>query len=371
MAGALSRAAIADRLTLDRKSLTNLANSLIKDGWLKEGRTKKVPRGRPITPLELDKNKHLTIGIQISETQLDAVLVNLYGQLVYKQIVKKYPENFTFSQLGRIVNETAGELGEVAGKRLHSAGLVAPGIIDMKHGRMLRSVNMPMLNGVDLSSMLENMPRTPAIEEASRAKALAEKWFGIGQKYSSFVCVDLGIGIGAGIILNHHLHDAPHSGEIGHMVIRNYGRDCLCGHKGCLEAYLSERVLCNELSETENISLASLADLHDLTERSMVILREAGYCLGLGLAGLVNILCPPLIVLTGNLTRFKGNIFPEMERGLVDAALPSCRKNVTVRVSNFTPGMAGALGAAAAAMKNIFQVEDSIHNDSDQILLTS
>lgn len=225
---------------------------------------------------------------------------------------------------------------------------------------MLRSVNMPSLAGVSLLSLFDKAPQPAVIEEASRAKALAEKWFGVARQSADFVCIDLGIGIGAGIILNGHLHNAPHSGEIGHIVIREGGRECLCGHHGCLEAYISERVLCEELSQTEGRKLSSLTQLCATpSPASCTRLEEAGYSLGLALAGLVNILCPPLIVLSGNITRFLPIISPGMERGLSEAALPACLRNVIVKSSSFTPGLSGALGAAAAAMSQVFEVSES------------
>jgi predicted NBD/HSP70 family sugar kinase len=99
--------------------------------------------------------------------------------------------------------------------------------------------------------------------------------------------------------------------------------------------------------------LTSLEQVQSLNPAAEAILQQAGYFLGRGLAALVNILCPPLLVLHGNLTRFQQHLFPAMERGLSDAALSSCRSRVEVRISAFG-SEAAALGAAAAPLENVF-----------------
>lgn len=352
----LHRAAVADMLGLDRKSVTNLATELLQDGWLLETGVRHPQRGRPQIVLGLNRERHYHLGIHISETKVVGLLINLYGEIISRR-EKAYAFASSLNQIGQAAEDVFRSLQDIAGTRLQGTGLTAPGIIDNPTGRMIRSVNIPALDGVPLRRLINrDVHDGIVLEEASRAKALAEKWFGQGRNLNSFACVDLGIGIGAGIITDRRLHTGTNLGEIGHNIIKPGGKICRCGHRGCLEAYISERVICQDIGKCQGGEAQTLADVGPLCPAAEDILAKAGFSLGLGLAPLINILCPPLIVLSGNLTNFESLVFPEMERGLAEAALPWSRRAVSVKASAFAHDTAAALGAAAAAMSDIFEV---------------
>lgn len=358
----LHRAAVADHLGLDRKSVTNLASELLDSGWLVETGLRRPRRGRPLIVLGLNRSDHYHLGLHLSETQVVGVLVNLYGEIVYR-VDASYAFGSSLREISAALSHVFSLISSHAGSRLRGIGLAVPGILDWSSGRMVRSVNLPSLDGVLLRQLFSDCLSAPVIlEEASRAKTQAEKWFGLGREAASFVCVDLGIGIGAGIVTERHLHNGTNPGEIGHNIISPGGNLCRCGHHGCLEAYISERVICEQISQTQKRQVNSLNDVQPDDESIQEILGRAGFALGLGLAPLINILCPPLIVLSGNLARFAAGVFPEMERGLAEAALPWSRQAVTVKASTFATDEAAALGAAAAAMSDIFEVTNIDEN---------
>ncbi len=352
-AGPLSRSAIADLLSLDRKSMTNLATELIAEDWLCETGIDHTPRGRPGTLLDLGRERHLFLGLHLSENQASGVLLNLSGEILGQQVMP-FPFGASLKNIRSALQEAYLPLLRQADDNLQAIGLAVPGILDFASATVQRSVNIPSLDGIELRRLLPvELPAELFFEESSRAKALAELWFGLGQGRSSFVCLDLGVGIGAGIILEKHLQGGPYAGEIGHVIIQPEGRLCACGHRGCLEAYISESILCRELSIALQQPFATLADINELNPSAEEILAQAGRALGLGLASIVNILCPPLLILHGALLRFAPQIFPAMEQGLAEAALPSCRSRVDVRISAFG-SEAGALGAAAVPLGQVF-----------------
>lgn len=354
-AGACSRAAIADRLGLDRKSLTNLASELLADGLLREVGIKYPKHGRPMIMLDLDQKEHWLMGLQLLENQVIGVIVTLRGDIKQK-VIRTFSFDGTIDEIRQAICSAYQELKQYAGHRLKATGLAVPGIIEMTTGKVLRSVNIAALSNIELKSLLPDDAVEPfCYEESSRAKALAELWFGQGRNQENFVSIDLGIGIGAGIVLQHQLQSRTYIGEIGHVVIAPGGKLCRCGHRGCLEAYLSERIILGELNRELNADWKSLAEIpENLSPVGEQLLKEAGHMLGLGLAAIINILCPPLVILNGNLMRYQEIILPAIERGLEEAALPSCRKHTAVVSSPFGVE-AGALGAAALAASLIFQ----------------
>ena len=109
--------------------------------------------------------------------------------------------------------------GSAANGALHGVGVAVPGIIETEAGAVRESVNIPALENVNIVEHMQATVTTPLFfEEGSRAKALAEKWFGLGRDVDGFVCIDLGIGIGSGIIHEGHLFKGTgaYAGEIGH-----------------------------------------------------------------------------------------------------------------------------------------------------------
>jgi predicted NBD/HSP70 family sugar kinase len=218
-------------------------------------------------------------------------------------------------------------------------------------------VNLPALEGVALRKVFGRLIRKPLyLEEASQAKALAEKWFGLACDVPSFVCVDLGVGIGAGLVQDRRLY-APgggYAGEIGHVIVEPGGPLCRCGHRGCLEACISERVLLERINGLAGRAYQRLDEIRDVGGAAGDVLQEAGYRLGVALAYLANIMCPPLIILNGPLMRFADLVLPEVERGLDDGALADCRARVRLAVSTLPE--AGACGAAARALAELYEV---------------
>src|SRR5438874_3478838 len=119
------------------------------------------------------------------------------------------------------------------------------GIIDPATGVVLsfpRPGQMTEWKNVPLQHMLEHEFAMPCIlEDSVRAIALSERCFGLGRNLEDFVYIDVGMGIGAGIILNGNLYKGPGggAGEFGHMTVEENGPLCCCGNNGCLEMMAS------------------------------------------------------------------------------------------------------------------------------------
>lgn len=356
----VSRSALADHLGLDRKSLTNLAQELLGEGLVCEAGRRQSGRGRPQTLLALDLASPMVAGLAIDADRISGVLLDIGGGC------RSTCRVVLGAQAG--VDEILAGVGEVyaglrlaAAGRLRGVGVAVPGIVDLGTGVVQRSVNLPALEGLDLRACLGRvLPEPLQIEESSRAKALAEKWFGLAQEAPNFVCIDLGIGIGAGLVQDRrpYMPAGGYAGEIGHVMVDPQGPWCRCGHRGCLEACISERRLLERLNAAEGTAWAALEAVPGVTARSRPILEEAGYRLGLALAYLTNIICPPLIILNGSLLRFADCVMPAIERGLEAGALADCRARVRLVVSALAE--AGAMGAAARVLAEVYEVDGHV-----------
>jgi glucokinase len=157
------------------------------------------------------------------------------------------------------------------------------------------------------------------VDNDVNAVALAEHRFGAGAGFNSLVCVAVGTGVGGGVILNGKLWRGSTSaaGEIGHMSIDPDGPTCGCGNKGCIEAFCSssailarcrarlsdrltpvfEEVLTGDPDELSVKKLFAAARQRD--EIALEVIGETARYLAIGLAGVVNLLNPELVVIGG------------------------------------------------------------------------
>ncbi|OGV67413.1 MAG: hypothetical protein A3K19_23510 [Lentisphaerae bacterium RIFOXYB12_FULL_65_16] len=353
----ISRSQIAVRVDLDRKSITNLISELIDEGLVVEVGKRRTEKGRPLTLLQLDGREHWVLGISLAENRVSGQIMDLYGHAA-QVCAHPFALDSGLGAIMEVVLATYAELKADAPGRAVGVGLAVPGILDPGTSVVHRSVNIPALNGINIRAAVEAfIPEPVFVEEATRAKTLAEKWFGVGREVASFASVDLGIGIGAGLVHNRQLHGdgIQFAGELGHIIIEPGGAPCRCGHHGCLEAYVSDRVLLERINRSESKKWRDLRSVDASRPRVATVLREAGYRVGLALAYLVNIVGPPVLVLNGDLMQFADLVLPEVERGIAAGALPACAERVRVLRSELEE--AAALGAGTRVLSEYFEVK--------------
>ena len=155
---------------------------------------------------------------------------------------------------------------------------------------------MPLAEDLGLPVLVDNDVNTLTI---------AEQWFGAGHGVDHFVVVSVGEGIGAGIVVNGKLYRGADggAGELGHLPIADSGVRCSCGSSGCLEAVASDGAILRQVRAAGPTAVRSIADVRRAAEQGdgacAAALRDAGTMLGIGIAGIVNVLNPRLVILCG------------------------------------------------------------------------
>jgi len=245
-------------------------------------------------------------------------------------------------------------------------GLGSPGPLDRETGTILNTPNLGWRN-FPLRDLISNRIGLPAtLDNDGNAAALGEYWLGAGRDAESLVAVTLGTGIGGGIVMGGEVfHGASDvAGEIGHMTINTTGRRCNCGNYGCLEAYASgpniaaravegiesgESSLLPELVEGELDEITAELVYEAIVAGDLYakeVMRETAKFLGTGIANLINILNPEMVVISGGVTRAGDHLLEplrgEVRRRAFREAADACRI-----VSSELGDMAGVIGAAA------------------------
>lgn len=257
--------------------------------------------------------------------------------------------------------------GEVVG-----VGIGSPGPLDLEAGVVLDAFNLGWRDFA-LRDALSDAVGMPAIlDNDANCATWGEFWVGAGRGVESLVGITLGTGIGGGVILDGRLvHGASASaGEIGHMSIDFHGRRCKCGNYGCLEAYASGPNIAARAREGLEAGAESVltrlvdGDVERVTAATVYeailqgdayageVMTETAKLLGAGLANIVNVLNPHMIVIVGGVTRAGHYLFnpltAEVRRRAFRTAEQACRI-----VPGELPETAGVMGAAGLFLESL------------------
>jgi len=312
----------------------------------------------------------LIAGIDIGGTNIVVGTVPEDGTAVHGIVTELTHPEGTVEQVARLlrqsINRTAAELGsntfEVVG-----VGLGAPGPLDRKTGTVIVSPNLGWVNMPLRDSVADATGLPASLENDANCAIYGEWWRGAAQEGRVVVGLTIGTGVGGGIILDgqifHGASDA--AGEIGHASIDTNGRRCKCGNYGCLEAYASGPAIASRAVEgIEAGARSSLIDFVDgditaITAKTVAqaalsgdqfcadVIRETAHFLGSGVANLVNIFNPDVVVICGGVTRTGEYLFEPLRHQVVRRAFHSSVAVCKI-VPGELPGTAGVFGAAAA-----------------------
>lgn len=236
-------------------------------------------------------------------------------------------------------------------------GIGAPNA-NQHSGLIEMAPNLPWRHDVPLARMLERLTgiRTVLGNDANAA-ALGEWRYGAGIGCKDLLMVTLGTGVGSGFIVNGQLVLGSHgnAGEVGHMTIVIDGRECTCGRKGCLEAYVSIRGLRQTFQELDGdpkvleeegvLCIARAAERGDAA--ALQTFRHAARWLGVGLANAVAVTGPERIVLFGGIARNGELLMAPLREWFHRSLLNIYHGRVDLVASALPDDDAAILGAAA------------------------
>lgn len=244
-------------------------------------------------------------------------------------------------------------------------GLGSPGPLDRRTGTVIDTPNLGWRN-FPLRDLISNAVGLEAeLDNDANAATLGEWWQGAGQGISTLVGVTLGTGIGGGIVLDgkvfHGISDV--AGEVGHMTIDSTGRRCKCGNYGCLEAYASgpaiaaravEGLQSGEPSLLPSMVRGELARITAETVYEAIVagddyakevMRDTAKFLGTGIANLINILNPGMVVISGGVTRAGDRLLEPLKAEVRRRAFSHASENCQI-VTSSLGSMVGVIGAA-------------------------
>ncbi len=317
----------------------------------------------------MDMDKDLVIGIDVGGTTTKCGVVDARGTVLAQTVVTSLSEDVndfiaTVAEgLGRIIEE-AGAKGRIRG-----IGVGAPNG-NYYTGEIKNAVNLTWCKTgtVPFAKLLsKKMGGIPvSLTNDANAAAVGEMTYGAARGMKDFIMITLGTGVGSGIVIDGKVvygHDG-FAGELGHTcAVRDNGRQCNCGKRGCLETYCSATGVARTAREWLEMSdePSSLRSLDTITSKDVFVAAQegdaiakrifeyTGKILGRSLSDFVAFSAPEAIVLFGGLARAKEFLLEPLEKSMNENMLPLWRGKVDIVFSTLKESDAAILGASALA----------------------
>jgi len=274
-----SRADLAERTHLTRASVTQIVDELIADGLVKELEViESKALGRKRTSLALCKNARFAIGVSIHRKRIYVGICELCGDTLAQVDFDSDGMEPTAA-----IDEICANIKKLCRKlrldksKILGVGVSAPGPVDYLRGAILNPPNFTKWHGLPVCHMIaERTGYTVLLEKDSNSRALEERFFGAAQSFADFMLVQIGGGVGSGVMSRDKLYRGKYgrSTEIGHMTVDLDGPECICGNFGCLEICLAMQ---NLMSGTRFTSWSELMDEAETPDAAEVLDKAARY----------------------------------------------------------------------------------------------
>jgi len=354
--GPSSRADVARALDVSPASVTQVTKELIARGLVAELEHAPSQGGRPARLIGLVRAAGGALGAKVTADHVAIVDVDLDGTVRSSTTHPFNPDApDALDALGHILGSAVDDhSGQLLG-----IGVGIPGSVDSQASGI---VEAPTLGWSDahVGPVLRSALGVPVlVENDVNTLAVAERLYGTGCRYGSYLVVTIGRGIGCGIVVDGAVYRGASggAGEIGHVPITVDGPLCGCGSRGCLEAHIGDDALVRAALERGVIGprgtsagLLQAADVGDPAARE--IYREAGALLGRALAGVVHTVDPEIIVLLGEGIDAWRHWEPGFEPSFRGHLLPA-RRGLPFVIEPWDEGK-WALGAAALVLATPF-----------------
>ncbi|HKL76535.1 MAG TPA: ROK family protein, partial [Halanaerobiales bacterium] len=269
----------------------------------------------------MTKDKY--IGIDLGGTKILTAVANDNGEIIARvklatetELGQERIKKNIFKSIYKVLEKT-----DIKIEKIKSIGIGSPGPLNVEKGIIYESANLPIKNMEIVDLIEKETGINTYLQNDANTAALGEKVFGVGKEADDLLYITISTGVGGGIIINGKIYygHTGNAGEIGHMTVDPTGPQCGCGNYGCLESFSSgtaiknmakkavendESTLIKKLAKDQKLSakLAAKAAAKG-DQKALDIFAKAGYYLGIGIANLVNIFNPEMIILGGGVLK--------------------------------------------------------------------
>ncbi|HEX5201318.1 MAG TPA: ROK family protein [Actinoplanes sp.] len=369
VSGPLSRAALAERMGVNRSTILGWTAELVAAGLVREEHPAGTTRaGRPSLVVVPESERVWVLAFDVAVDRLVAARVGLGGRILDRREAARPRAGVDLDTVVRKLAALGRELivpGSLcAGVGASYCGMIRPGDGMVRYGPEMGWVDQAF--GAELSRAL-GIGLPVAVGNEAHLGALAEFQRGAGAGSSDLIYLHGDVGVGGGILVGGKLlgGEGGYASEVGHMLVNPVdGRPCLCGSRGCLEAETGECALLDaagrERGEFGREAVRAVVRDAVAGERvAAAAVAEIGDWLGIGVANLINLFNPGVVIFGGTLRDVYAAAAPQVTARIAQHAMPVSRERARLSVSALADD-ATLIGAAdlgfAALMSDPLEV---------------
>jgi transcriptional regulator of PTS gene len=348
----ISRADLARRSGLQRSTVSQIVEQLIREKWVREGSIATAPRGRRPTMIGLNEDV-VAVAIDVHPRQAIVAVVDLNGRLLSRSLVPLSSDPEASTRL--LIDCMQRMVRAVPKKSIEGIGVSLPGRVDPATQKMMFAPNLHWPD-FDLKKVIETKMNLPVkMENAATAGLLAELTFARMDGTRDAVLITISEGVGTGVFSNGRLISGNHglAGEFGHIQVDPNGPRCACGQNGCWETFSSCNAALRFYRELQPKAKAiTFPELLNLAEEgnppAIEALAKQATWIGRGLRMIIAALSPSTILITGEISPAWHRFGPIIEKEA--AALTLAGEPPVIR-----PGHEGEVARLRGAAALVFQ----------------
>lgn len=359
--GPISRAQIARETNLTPPTVSSNVKELLEQKIVEERDVGESQGGRKPTMLVINDQAFCIIGVDAGPENIQCIVSDLAGKILKRSEIKlelpagnsqfidalKKGISICLDGMPKSENEVIG------------IGIAMHGVVDVEKGMSLYAPNLG-LSDIPIKEQLEKaFGLEVKVENDARAMALGEFWFGNHGDVRSMLAVNIGRGVGAGLIIDGKLYHGASdiAGEIGHMTIDLHGEICECGNRGCLQTFVTGPAIARKVKAPANPLTAET--IYELAvggnEDYASILTESGRAMGIGLTNLIHIINPEKIILGGGVSKAEKFLLPAIRETIEESALTASASRTQVEVTKLGDD-ATLIGAITLLLVDVFEL---------------
>ncbi|MDY7087093.1 MAG: ROK family transcriptional regulator [Actinomycetota bacterium] len=367
--GATSRAELTSRLGLNRSTIGALTADLTTAGLVTEAAPRETGRaGRPSLVVRPESSRVYAYALSIEVDRLRAARVGLGGRILDRRETSR-PRGMqvldAVQPLVKFVREMRADVPE--NTRCVGTGVAVAGLVRRTDGVVRLAPTIGWVEepvGAALRGELGEFGELTLGNHAD-VSALVEHSRGAAAGSDNVIYLYGDVGVGAGIIADGRrvAGHGGYGGEVGHMVVNPYGRECSCGSRGCWETEIGEYALLKHAGRAERSGRDAVLEVVDAAMRgdsqAQFAVRQVGEWVGFGVGNLVNIFNPEAVIFGGTLRDVYLVAAAQIRSRLNAIALPACREHIRLRTPELG-NSAALIGAAELAFERL--LEDPLIN---------
>lgn len=359
----ISRAQIAKETKLTPPTVSTIVKELLEQGLVRESELGSSSGGRKPTMLHINSQAFYVIGVDAGPETVECVLTDLAGE-IYERASSRLRKPIANEEFLEILKENIERLLHSSAadpEKIIGIGVAMHGVVNVEEGISLVAPNLKLKNIPIREELERSFNLTVRVENDARAMALGESWFGRHGELGSMVAVNIGRGVGSGMVINGKLYHGAHdiAGELGHMTLDINGEICECGSRGCFQTFASGDAIARRGAQSLQQPAANLTGkkiyemAQDGDETCINLLQETGQIIGIGLTNLIHVTNPDKIILGGGVMKGEKFILPAVKKTIEQRALTTDAKNTHIELTKLGDD-ATLLGAVSLLLVELF-----------------